>query len=54
MQGLIGLVILILDILAIVNIWKGRGDTTHKIIWTVVILVFPIVGLLVWYFVAKK
>ena len=51
MQGLIGLVILILDILAIVNIWK---DTTHKIIWTVVILVFPIVGLLVWYFVAKK
>ncbi len=54
MQGILGLIHLVLVIWALVTIWKGRGTTGNKALWTVVVIVFPLVGLLVWYFVGKK
>ena len=51
--GLIGLVILILDILAIVEIFKSSRDTMSKLLWTLLILFFPLGGLVIYFFFGR-
>ncbi|MPY71945.1 MAG: hypothetical protein GEU92_17915 [Alphaproteobacteria bacterium] len=46
--GLIGLIVLIADIWAIVNVFQSSASTAAKVIWIVVILLLPVVGLIVW------
>ena len=46
--GLIGLIVLIADIWAIVNVFQSSASTVAKVIWIVVILLLPVVGLIVW------
>jgi hypothetical protein len=51
---LIGLIILVLDIIAIFNVLMGRGPTFHKLLWIVLIILFPIVGLILYYLVGRS
>lgn len=53
-NGLIGLVILIADVWALVNIMQSGGDTGRKVLWIVIVLVLPVIGFLVWYFAGPK
>jgi Phospholipase_D-nuclease N-terminal len=46
--GLLGLIILALDVWAIVTILQGRGPTGNKVLWIVLILVLPVIGLIIW------
>lgn len=46
--GLIGLVILVLDVWAIVRIVQGGAGTGAKVFWVVLILLLPFIGLLIW------
>jgi hypothetical protein len=46
--GLIGLLILIADIWAIVNITQSSASTGRKVLWIVIVLLFPVLGLLLW------
>ena len=48
MEFLIELVILVLDIWAIVKIWTSGASGLSKIIWTLVILILPVVGFIIW------
>ncbi|HGN2708073.1 PLD nuclease N-terminal domain-containing protein [Pseudomonas aeruginosa] len=48
LSGLISLVTLALDIWAIVNILKSTAETAMKIIWVLVIIVLPVLGLIIW------
>ena len=50
MEGIIGLLILIADIYAIVKIVQSSADTVKKVIWVLVVLIFPVIGLVAWYF----
>jgi len=45
------LVHLALVIYAAVQIFGSKADTTKKIIWIVIVAVFPLVGLIVWFFI---
>lgn len=54
MNGLLGLIILVLDILAIIKIVQGKQDGTKKAIWIILILVLPVVGLVLWWFLGQK
>ena len=54
MQGIIGLIIVVLDILAIVDCVKSAKDTGKKALWIILILVLPVIGLVLYYFVGKK
>ena len=54
MQQVLGLVIFILDIVAIVDAFKSSLSTGKKVLWTVLILVLPVVGLILYYVVGKK
>ena len=46
--GIIGLLILIADVWAIIKTVQSSASTGSKVIWTVVILLLPVLGLLIW------
>ena len=54
MGALLGLVVLALDILAIVDIAKSSFDSGKKVLWIILILVLPVIGLVLYYLVGKK
>ena len=54
MGGLIALVVLILDIVAIVDLFKSSKDNGNKILWLILILILPVVGMILYFLVGKK
>ncbi|MDX1530077.1 MAG: PLD nuclease N-terminal domain-containing protein [Rhodothermales bacterium] len=52
--GICGLILLVLDVLALVEIWQSVRSTGDKVLWTVVIVIFPLIGLLLYYFLGRK
>ena len=54
MQSIIGLVILILDILAIIQVVKSAMTGGKKVLWIVLILILPVIGLILYYLIGKK
>jgi hypothetical protein len=53
-QGLFGLVVLIADVWAIVNVFQSSADTGRKVLWTVLIIILPVLGFILWYFLGPK
>jgi len=49
-----GLIILVLDIVAVVDCWKSNLDQNKKILWTLLIVILPLAGLILYYLLAKK
>ena len=50
MAGIGSVLLLIADIYAIVLSLQSSADTLKKLLWTVVVILLPLIGLLVWYF----
>ncbi len=48
MSKILGLIILVLDILAIVKIVQSGASTGEKILWVILVLVLPVIGLVIW------
>jgi phospholipase D-like protein len=53
-QGLFGLVVLVADVWAIVNVFQSSADTGKKVLWVVLILILPVLGFILWYFLGPK
>lgn len=51
---LFGLIVLVADIWAIVNVLQSRSSTGAKVLWVVGILIFPLLGFLVWLFAGPR
>ncbi len=47
-NGLVGLIILALDIWAIINVLKSSAETGMKVLWVLLILLLPVLGLIIW------
>ncbi len=47
-HGLWGLLILIADVWAIVNIFQSAATTGKKVLWTVLVIVLPVLGFIIW------
>jgi hypothetical protein len=54
MGGLIGLVVFVLDIVAIIDCAQSSMDSGKKALWIVLILLLPLVGMILYYLVGKK
>ena len=54
MEFILGLIILIADIYAIYKTLTSGASTMAKVIWTLVIIVLPVVGLLAWLIFGPK
>ena len=53
-SSLLGLLILIADVWAIINIAQSRATPGAKTLWVVLVLVLPVLGFVVWYFAGPK
>ncbi len=53
-NGLFGLLILIADIYAIVKTVQSNAETLTKVLWIVVILFLPVLGVILWYFFGPR
>lgn len=49
-----GVVVLILDIVAIVSVMSGRSSIERKVLWTVLVLILPVVGMVLYYLIGKN
>jgi hypothetical protein len=52
--GILGIIILILDIYAIIRIVQSGAEPLWKAIWIVVVLALPILGLILWFLFGPK
>jgi hypothetical protein len=49
MFRLFGLVVLILDIVAIVSLLKSSADTGTKVLWLLLIVLLPFIGMILYF-----
>jgi len=54
MGGIFGLLVLVLDIIAIVDALKSSMDTGKKVLWIILILILPLVGMVLYFLIGKK
>lgn len=52
--GIFGLLVLVADIYAIVKTIQSPAETGAKVLWIVVILVLPLIGVILWFFLGPK
>jgi hypothetical protein len=53
-ESLWGVLVLIADIWAIVNIMQSGADTTKKVLWTVLVILLPVLGFILWFFLGPR
>lgn len=54
MGGIIGLIVLVLDIIAIVDVLKSSMDTGKKLLWILLVLLLPVIGMALYFLIGKK
>jgi len=47
--SLFGLLVLILDIIALVKLLQSGADTGNKILWTLLIIFLPVLGMVLYF-----
>jgi hypothetical protein len=52
--GFLGFIILVLDIWAIIKVVQSGASTGMKVLWVILILMLPVVGLIIWWFAGPK
>ena len=52
--GILGLLVLIADIFAIINILQAPTSVGAKVLWTLVVLLLPVIGLIIWFFAGPR
>jgi uncharacterized membrane protein len=53
-DSLWGLIVLVADIWAIVNIILSLASTGRKVLWTVLVLLLPVFGFIIWFFAGPR
>ena len=53
-HSLWGVLILAGDVLAIMNIFQSFASNEKKLLWTIVVVLLPVLGLVLWYFVGPR
>ena len=52
--GFFGLLLLVLNVWAIISIIGSATSTGKKVLWTVLIIVLPLVGFIIWLLAGPK
>ena len=53
-NGLLGLLILVGDVWAIINIFQSSASNGKKLGWTILVLLLPLLGLILWFFLGPR
>lgn len=54
LSGLGGLILLALDIWALVSIFSSAASTGSKVLWSLLVIVLPLVGFILWLLLGPK
>ncbi len=54
MEFILGLIHLALVVWAVINIWGSGAGTGEKVLWTLGVLIFPLIGFIVWFFAGPR
>ena len=54
MAAILGLLVLVLDIIAIVDVIKSSMDTGKKALWIILVLILPVIGMVLYFLIGKK
>jgi hypothetical protein len=52
--GIFGLLILAIDVWAIVTIVQSGATTAQKVLWIVLILLLPVLGVILWFLLGPR
>ena len=52
--GILGVLILIGDIWALINILQSSAANDKKLLWVIVVVLLPLLGLILWYFLGPR
>ncbi|CVK84294.1 uncharacterized protein FPRN_01901 [Fusarium proliferatum] len=52
--GIVGFIVLVLDILVWIEVLQSNRPVSHKILWCLVVFLFPIVGMIVYYLFSNR
>jgi succinate dehydrogenase/fumarate reductase cytochrome b subunit len=47
-HSLWGILVLVADVWAIVNIFQSAASTERKVLWTVLVILLPLIGFIAW------
>jgi len=53
-NGIFGLLILAGDIWAIINIFQSSATNEKKLLWILVVVLLPLLGLILWFFLGPR
>jgi hypothetical protein len=53
-NGFWGFIVLVADVWAIVNIFQSAASTQAKVLWTVLVIVLPVLGFIIWLLAGPK
>lgn len=54
MDYIFGIVIFLLDVWAIASIINTNEPMSKKLLWIAVVVILPVLGLIIWYFMGPK
>lgn len=54
MEAILGLIVLVIAIYAIVQIISSSASTAAKIGWSLLVLLLPVIGLVIWFFAGPR
>lgn len=54
LSGFGGLLVLALDLWAIISVFGSSASTGKKVMWTILIILLPILGFILWFFLGPR
>lgn len=52
--GLLGLIVLILDIIALVSIFGAAKSIGWKLLWALIVILLPVIGMILYFLIGKS
>ncbi|CBX93656.1 hypothetical protein IAQ61_003545 [Plenodomus lingam] len=52
--GIVGFIVLVLDIIAWIEIFKSNRPVPNKVLWALVVFLFPVVGMIIYYLFSNR
>ncbi|KAK4246653.1 hypothetical protein C7999DRAFT_32987 [Corynascus novoguineensis] len=52
--GLLGLIVLILDIIVLIEVLKSSRTPLQKLVWCLVVFLFPVIGVIIYYLFSNR
>lgn len=54
LEGILGIIHIIVVIWAVLSIFKSGASTGVKLLWSLLVLLLPLVGLIIWFLAGPK